>query len=193
MKFETFKFKKVRSTNDTRMKLIKKNKNRGLAIAEAQTNGKGTYGKKWISKKGNFYGSIFFPIKKNYPTFDEFSTINPVIVSNIIKKYCKKKNLSIKFPNDIFLNGKKICGILEELITLRGKKFLIVGIGINTFSNPSINAKYKTTNIFFETKKKLNNDYFKDRLITEYKKFFENLEYYDYINFKKKANSMVLS
>ena len=58
----------------------------------------------------------------------------------------------MKFPNDIFVNGKKICGLLQEFISLDNKKFLITGIGINIESSPSINNGYKTTNIFFETR-----------------------------------------
>ena len=124
MKFEIFKFDKVTSTNDVAMDMIKKNKKEfGCVYSNFQTNGKGTYGKQWISEKGNFFGSIFFPLKNNYPLFNEFSIINPIIISDIIKKFCKKDNVNLKFPNDIFVNKKKICGILQELITINKKKF----------------------------------------------------------------------
>ena len=61
MKFEIFKFNSVTSTNDIAISLIKeKKKESGCVFAEVQTKGRGTHGKKWISKKGNFFGSIFF-------------------------------------------------------------------------------------------------------------------------------------
>ena len=136
-------------------KLIKrKKKESGCVYADMQTKGRGTHGKEWVSVKGNLFGSIFFPLKNNYPPFNEFSIINPIIISDVIKHFCEKKNISFKFPNDVFVNGKKICGILQELITLNSSKFLIIGIGINIISNPCINNKYQATNILLETQKK---------------------------------------
>ena len=67
-----------------------------------QTKGRGTYGKKWISKKGNFFGTIFFHIKKNYPSVEEFSLINPILNIDILSKHCGRKNTFFKLPNDIF-------------------------------------------------------------------------------------------
>ena len=93
MKFTVFKFKSVTSTNDVAIKLIKENKLTGCVYAERQTRGRGTHGKKWISDKGNLFSSIFFPLKKNYPPFNEFSIINPVIISNVIQCFCKKKKV----------------------------------------------------------------------------------------------------
>ena len=146
-----------------------------------------------ISLKGNLFGSLFFPLKDNYPAFNEFSIINPVIVSNVIENYCKKGNISIKWPNDIFLNGKKICGILQEVITLNSKKFLIIGIGINIISNPKINNKYRATNIFSETKIKPPIKEIIDKIIFSYENFFINIKSYNYLNFKKKADLIAVN
>ena len=194
MKFEIFKCKTVTSTNDVAIDLIRKDKKKtGYVYAELQTKGRGTHGKEWISKKGNLFCSIFFPLEKNYPTFNEFSIINPIIVSTIIKNFCKNKNINLKFPNDVFVSKKKICGLLQETITFDTKKFLIIGIGINVISNPKINNKYETTNIFLETKKKPEIKEIIDLLIFYYEKFFVNLGSYSYVNFKKKAESMALN
>ena len=129
MKFKIYKFEKVTSTNDIAINLIKnKKKEVGCVHAKLQTKGRGTYGKKWISKEGNLFGSIFFPLKKNYPAFNEFSIINPVIISSVIQKFCNKKEITFKYPNDVLINKKKVCGILQELITKNRKKFLIIGL-----------------------------------------------------------------
>ena len=81
MKFEIFNFKKVTSTNDKAIDLIKKKeKETGCVYAAIQTRGRGTHGKRWISNVGNLFISIFFPIKKNFPTFQEFTIISPIIV-----------------------------------------------------------------------------------------------------------------
>jgi len=190
MKFEIFEFQNVTSTNDVAIKLIKEKKREtGCICARKQSKGRGTYGKRWISDKGNFFGSIFFPLRKNYPPFNEFSTINSIIISNVIKNFCKKK-ITLKWPNDVLVNKKKICGILQELITTNGKKFLIIGIGINVISNPKIINKYQTTNIFLETNQKPKVNHIIDLIVSSYEKFFTNLKTYNYTNFKKKADLM---
>ena len=194
MKFEIFKFERVTSTNDIAINLIKEEKKEvGCVYADIQTKGRGTYGREWVSNEGNLFGSIFFPLKKNYPPFDEFSVINPVIISSVIKHFCLKKNISFKWPNDLFVNGRKICGILQELITQNAEKFLIIWIGVNIVSNPNINDKYQATNIFFETKRKPSIKEIIDLIISSYEKFFLDLNSYNYLNFKKKAELMVVS
>jgi len=194
MKFEIFKYENVTSTNDVAINLIKKRQKQiGCVYAEIQTKGRGTHGKEWISDKGNLFGSIFFPLKNNYPPFNEFSIINPVIISDVIKCFCDKKNVNLKFPNDVFVNKKKICGLLQETIVSDSKKFLIIGIGVNIVSNPDINSKYEATNIFLETKKKPQIKEMIDLIISSYEKFFIDLSLYNYASFKKRAESIALS
>ena len=194
MKFKIFKFESVTSTNDVAINLIKeKRKETGCIYAKKQTEGRGTYGKNWVSDKGNLFGTIFFPLKDEYPPFNEFSIINPVIISSVIENFCKKKNITFKSPNDVFVNQKKICGILQELITANSRKFLIIGIGLNIISNPKINTKYQTTNILFETKKKPSIKEMVRLIISSYEKFFFNLNSYNYKDFKKRADLMTLN
>ena len=194
MQFEIFKFEKVSSTNDVAINLIKvKKREIGCIYSDAQTKGRGTKGKEWVSETGNLFGSIFFPLKNNYPPFNEFSIINPIIISGVIKHFCEEKNITLKYPNDVLVNEKKICGILQELINLDNRKFLIVGIGVNIVANPNINKKYLATNILTETNKNPKIREIIDLIVFSYEKFFVNLNSYNYINFKKKADSMVLN
>ena len=193
MKFEAIKFESVTSTNDIAIDLIKKKeKVYGCVIANSQKKGRGTYGKKWVSKKGNLFLSIFFPLEKKYPSFKEFSIINPVILIETLKDFCDIKKLSIKFPNDVFYNKKKICGLLQELITLEHRNFLIIGIGMNIVSNPNINHRYKATNIYLETKKKISIKKIANLIMSSYENFFINLKSYNYENFKIKAEEFSL-
>ena len=194
MKFEIFKFESVTSTNDVAINLIKREKKEsGYVYADTQTKGRGTHGREWVSAKGNLFGSIFFPLKNNYPPFIEFSIINSIIIAGVIKHFCEEKNISLKFPNDVLVNGKKICGILQELINLDNRKFLIVGIGMNIVTNPNINKRYQATNILIETKKKPKIREIINLIIFSYEKFFIDLNSYNYANFKKKADSMALN
>ena len=194
MKFKIYKFGRVTSTNDMAINLIKEEKKEsGCVCADSQTKGRGTHGRKWISDKGNLFISIFFPLKDSYPSFNEFTIINPIIISGVISHFCKKENVNLKFPNDILVNRKKICGILQELITSNSEKFLIIGIGVNIVSNPTTNKKYKATNILLETKKKPEIEEILDLIIASYEKFLVDLNSYNYKHFKKKADLMALS
>ena len=191
MKFKIFKFQSVTSTNDKALNLIKEEKKEsGYVYAEEQTKGRGTHGRKWISDEGNLFGSLFFQLEDNYPAFHEFSTINPLILSSVIGNYCEKQNISFKWPNDVLVKGRKICGILQELISSGNKKFLIIGIGINIVSNPNINNGYQATNIFLETKKKPTIKEIINLIISSYETFFLELNSYNYTDFKKKVDLM---
>ena len=136
---------------------------------------------------------MFFPLKEEYPPFNEFSIINGVIISNVIKRFCNQKKITLKFPNDIFLNNRKVCGLLQELITLEDKEFLIIGICLNIISNPNINNKYQATNMFLETNKNISINEVIKSIVSSYESFFINLNFYNYENYKKKAELMSLN
>ena len=85
--------KRIKSTNNTALKLLKKkNSKPTLVIALTQTKGKGTMGKKWISKRGNLFISIFFEINQQRINFKQYALLNAYLIRNIIKKFTKKKN-----------------------------------------------------------------------------------------------------
>ena len=193
MKFKILKYNDVNSTNEKAIELIKKKKyENGFVYALSQKKGKGSHGRKWISKKGNFFGSIFFQLKKSYPSVEEFSLINPILNIDILSKYCGIKKTFFKLPNDIYVNKKKICGILQEVIIKEQKKYLIVGIGINLFSNPKI-KNCPSTNIYTETKKKPKLLEIVNKIIATYERFFSNLNLYKFLNFKLKSQKLLLN
>jgi len=193
MKFKIISYDTVNNTNETAIDLIKRNKfENGFVYALSQKKGKGQYGRKWISKKGNLFGSIFFHLKKNYPSVEEFSLINPILNINVVSNYCGKKNTFFKAPNDIYINKKKICGILQEVIIKGSKKYLIVGIGINILSNPKI-TNYPSTNIYKETKKKPRLLKIIKQITARYEQFFYNLDLYKFSNFKLKLEKLSLN
>ena len=157
MRLKKYEFKCVNSTNDTAIKLIQKGNEKGIVFSDNQNKGKGRYGKKWISLKGNLFVSIFFQIKNIYK-LKNINKKNCKILKSLLSKYVNNK-IEIKYPNDLLINKKKICGILHETIFFNKKKYLIIGIGINIYNHPSI-KKYKTGNLSqFTTKKLVNLSY----------------------------------
>ena len=148
MIFKKFFYKKVNSTNDLAIKKIKTGISHGIIIADYQKKGRGQHGKKWLSFKGNLFITIFFKIKENI-NIKKITILNCKIIKKTLIKYIKK-TISIKPPNDLLINKKKICGILQEIKFSNKSKFIVIGIGINLIKSPEI-KNYPTTNIFKET------------------------------------------
>jgi len=168
MKFKIFRFKKVKSTNSTSIRIIKNYKfNYGMIISETQNKGRGQYGRKWISYKGNLFVSFFYKIEDLAVSVKQLTKINCMLVRELLSKYYKKK-ITFKKPNDLLINKKKICGILQESISIFDKKYLIVGIGINLIKNPNI-KNYPTIDLYELTNKKIS----KNRIENKLKKIFE--------------------
>ena len=148
MNFKKFFYKKINSTNDLAIKKIKAGFNKGIIITDYQKKGRGRYGKKWISFKGNLFMTIFFEIKKNIK-LKKITILNCKIIKKTLLKYFKKK-ITIKYTNDLLINKKKICGLLQEITFNKNVKFIVIGIGINLVKDPKI-KNYPTTNILNET------------------------------------------
>ena len=170
MKLKQFNFKKVKNTNQTAVRLIRSSKNEfGLIISEAQLRGKGQYGRKWISHKGNIFLSFFYKLENINLSLSSLTKINCFLVKNVISKYYKKK-ITFKLPNDLLINKKKICGILQEKIEKSKKQYLIVGIGFNLIKSPNI-PNYPTTNLLKITNQKINKKKFVKELKITFEKF----------------------
>lgn len=184
MKFRVLKFKSVKSTNDVALRLIKKNySNPTIILSEKQTKGRGTMGKKWVSNKGNLFISILFEIRKKKIDFKKFAILNAYLLKNILSTKFSNK-INIKWPNDLLFDGKKICGILQETFINTDKKFLIVGIGINTNLNPKIKG-FNTTSL----KKIINNNIDNKKVFNiikkTYEKFLPKTDKYNFSELKK--------
>jgi len=185
MKLRSLKFKSVKSTNDIALKLIKKdNIKPSIILSERQTKGRGTMGKKWISKKGNLYISIFFKLDQNRINFKQFAILNAFLIRKIISKNINK-NIQIKWPNDLIFNKKKFCGILQETVNFDHFNFLIVGIGINTNTAPK-NKSFQSTCLKNIIDKKVNNNKILKEILIYYEKFLKEARYMSFLELKTK-------
>ena len=87
MKFRKFIFKRVISTNNTAINIIKRfNINHGMIISKYQKSGKGQYGRKWISFKGNLFVSLFYNLDKINLSIKDLTRINCDLVKKTISK-----------------------------------------------------------------------------------------------------------
>jgi BirA family biotin operon repressor/biotin-[acetyl-CoA-carboxylase] ligase len=170
MKLKKFNFKTVNSTNDLAIKIIKNSNNKsGIVIAKEQKKGRGQYGKKWTSYRGNLFVSIFFSIDKISLSLKELTKINCLLVKKLLSNFYKGK-IIIKNPNDLFIRSKKISGILQETLIKSGETFIIIGIGVNLIKNPNI-KDYPTINLFDLTNIIINSNNAALKLKKIYEKF----------------------
>lgn len=107
-------------------------------LAEAQSAGRGRYQRTWVSHHGNLYVSFIYACEERDARLAY--SVGVAIAETLI---AFGVNPTIKWPNDILIDGKKVSGTLIEY----SGRFVIVGIGINIKSNPTVNATYKTTKL----------------------------------------------
>ena len=188
MKIKLIKFKSVKSTNDTALRLIKRKYSKPTIVTSLrQTRGRGTMGKKWISKKGNLFFTIFFELNQKKINFKHFAILNAYLIRHIISKEYKSK-IKIKWPNDLLFSKKKICGILQETIIFRKKKFLIVGMGINT-NNDANTRDFSSTSLKYIINRSINNNKLLYRIKKKYEKFLVKTKEHSYLELIKYTNS----
>ncbi len=173
-------FDEISSTNEYAKSLANSNEEEGaIVIADCQTNGKGRLDKKWESNKGEgLFMSILLRPNVHINNIVQITLLSGICICNGIKK-ATGLDASIKWPNDIVVNGKKVCGILTELSAqIENVSYVILGIGINV-NNKNFNdeLKDKATSIFLETNKEIERakllSYILNELEEKYLKFKE--------------------
>lgn len=129
-------FGSVGSTNDVAINLAKNNAQEGeTVVALHQTAGKGRLGRSFISENGGIYFSVILK-PKIAPKDTIFITVAAAVaVCRAIESVSGKK-CDIKWVNDIYIDGKKVCGILTEggFNSDGGLQYAVLGIGINLFA-----------------------------------------------------------
>lgn len=94
-----------------------------------QENGHGRHGRVWQSPKGNLYISFLLKPECESHRFGQVAMLAGLAVVHTLKPYTE---VTLKWPNDVLIDGRKICGILIEVVD----GFLIVGVGINVMHAP---------------------------------------------------------
>ena len=132
MRTRNYIYKKTGVSTSTELKeLIRASDGEVFTVicADAQTQGRGRMGRSFFSPEGGIYFSAAFPLKGNEKHASFITLLAGLTVCEALERHCKKP-LSIKWPNDIYFDGRKLCGILTE----QTKNTAVVGIGINCFS-----------------------------------------------------------
>jgi BirA family biotin operon repressor/biotin-[acetyl-CoA-carboxylase] ligase len=106
-------------------------KNGSVVLSEKQSDAKGRLGKHWESPLGGIWLSLILSPKVDHSKIPMITLATGVVVIKTLEKI-GIKNAEIKWPNDVMINGKKICGILTEAITrFNVIDNVIIGVGID--------------------------------------------------------------
>ncbi|QSZ28117.1 biotin--[acetyl-CoA-carboxylase] ligase [Aceticella autotrophica] len=164
----------ISSTNDYAKEIASKAENGTIVVSEEQTSGRGRLGRKWVSEKGQgLWMSIILKPELTPQSSVKLTQVAAVSVVNAIIETIEL-NASIKWPNDIIINGKKICGILTEMnAELDRVNYVIVGIGLNVNMNKfPDDLKDKATSLFIETGKKIDRKKLTASIINNFEKYY---------------------
>ena len=103
-----------------------------VCLAETQTNGRGRHGNQWHSPSGaNIYLSFAHKLQMQQSVLSGLSLVIGLTLTEVLQKYCRKL-IQVKWPNDLLVETKKLCGILIEIKSLEnGYCKVVTGIGIN--------------------------------------------------------------
>ena len=126
-------FDTIDSTNTSAARLAREEAAEGtVVIADEQTGGKGRLGRNWVSPPGvNLYLSVILRPRKPTSAAPQLSLLASVAVAETIVQQTQLAP-TIKWPNDVLVAGKKVCGILTEMQANGSRlRSVIVGIGVN--------------------------------------------------------------
>ena len=154
-------FDTISSTNDYLLRKEKnKNKDIKICIAEEQTKGRGRRGKSWISPK---FKNIYFSLS-SYLRKEDLSGLSIAVALSVSKVLTEINVMSlIKWPNDLLVGNKKICGILIETAKVGELTKVVIGIGINVNMEYSELIDQEWTSIKLEKKQSVD----RNSIITE--------------------------
>lgn len=164
-------YESLDSTNDTAYQLAERGEKEGtIVIAESQKKGKGRLGRHWASPKGGIYLSCILKPDIEPKEVAKITLVSAVAVCASIREIVNVSAM-VKWPNDIIIRGKKVCGILTEMKAEQDKvDFVIVGIGVNVDTHINLLPK-GSTSLIKESDGKVSK-------VALTKMILENLEHY---------------
>ena len=126
-------FPETGSTNTLAFRLAEEGASEGtVVIADSQTEGRGRMKRKWLSPPAsNLYTSIILRPEMSPALASPLTITAGVAVAELLSSYCPGA-VHLKWPNDVLINGRKVCGILASAKTNgRRTEFVVLGIGLN--------------------------------------------------------------
>lgn len=179
-------FKETESTNILARDMAGSVDEGTVVIAESQTGGRGRMGRKWISPEGGIWLSVVLKPRMQPLHAPRITLLAGVAVAKTIRNIGLPAK--IKWPNDVLINGKKVCGILTEIgAEMDSIQYVVVGVGIDAnVDTETFPEEFRdsSTSLKNELGHDINRVEFVQRLLSE----FESL----YMKFQKEGFSSIL-
>ncbi len=123
------------STNEDVKSLLKNSQNGKsfVVVADYQTAGRGTHGRRWVTPKESLLLTLGCPIHYLPSEARGLTLCIGACVVEALRKF--NSNVVLKWPNDIWIDGKKVCGISCEIVSCETIRSVVVGIGVNIALN----------------------------------------------------------
>lgn len=172
---EIFYFPSIDSTNTKASQLAEEGYPTGtLVVAERQESGKGRRGRNWASPEGNgIFMTLILKPEINPNNASVLTLVAALAVSKAITK-CTGRPAGIKWPNDIVMNGKKVCGILTEMSAqFDYVNHIVIGIGINVH-NESFpeELSHMATSLYLESKEHFNRAALIEEILEQFEDYY---------------------
>ncbi|WP_430475568.1 biotin--[acetyl-CoA-carboxylase] ligase [Thalassospira lucentensis] len=139
----------IDSTNDEAKRLADKGAQSGaLVLARSQTSGRGRRGRDWSSPVGNLYSSLLLRPTCSLAEAARLTFLIAVAMAEAIETVTGQQvRPDCKWPNDLMVNGRKICGILLESASNKGSAtdYLVIGAGVNVAFFPDDSERLATS------------------------------------------------
>jgi BirA family biotin operon repressor/biotin-[acetyl-CoA-carboxylase] ligase len=144
--YHLLSYQEVDSTNEEAKRLAVGGASHGAFIwAKKQTHGRGRAAREWVSREGNLFVSVLLSPDIDLKHYQEVSFVAALAVKEMLQPIVGSNyEISLKWPNDVLLNGKKVAGVLLETVLIAKKNWLIVGVGLNVDSHPK-DVRYPAT------------------------------------------------
>jgi BirA family biotin operon repressor/biotin-[acetyl-CoA-carboxylase] ligase len=137
--YELREFEEISSTNAEALRCAGQIEKPTWFFAHKQTAGRGRGGKAWVDPVGNFAATVLlFPQGKIQDVALRSFVAGLAVHDALVEVSCGADEFSLKWPNDVLLQGKKLAGILlETSIDERGRRALAIGVGVNLNQAPA--------------------------------------------------------
>ena len=130
-------FDSIDSTNEEARRHAGSARDRTVYWAKRQTAGRGRRGRSWMSEPGNLFVSLLLKPDCLLAQAAQLSFVTALAVSDVLAKAGAGDRAALKWPNDVLVDGAKICGILLEATSTGAKtEAVVVGVGLNLESHP---------------------------------------------------------
>lgn len=190
MNYKINHFEELDSTNTYCKNNIDQLNDLEIIECDYQTLGRGRMNRSFFATNDSLTFSIVYKNQFVLDHFDSLSLISAVAVYETLSKYTS--NVSLKWPNDVLINGKKVSGILLESVSKDVFSNVILGIGVN-INNSSFPEELNATSLYLETKQKFDKKVILDSILKSIDKHLENLKVnnLDYLKIFKEHNYLL--